>query len=527
LTDIDVLVIGAGISGLAAAHALTFKGLKVTVLEARSRIGGRIHTVDGFDLGAHWVHGTEGNPITNLARISGIPLYFVGGDSSYPGGWGQMHFAGNYDAAKDSSLMAADAVLDAIDAMRDSLPYSMSLADAALLAISSLALSDEDRDHALWHIGLIAREDCAAEPSRLSATRWDDGCDIYGSGDSVVFGGFAQIIDKLAEGLDITLDCPVATIRHGPGGVSVEAGEKIFHAPRALITLPAGVLASGAVVFEPPLPATKLDALERIGLGTLAKAQLTFARPFWPSNTYSFGFPPGAGLRAASGFTNFGIDAKPAITLLYGGSNAARFEALSESAATHAAMALIRAEFGTDVPDPTGFVRTSWSRDSYTVSAYSFVSTAGSRACFATLAEPVGDRLYFAGEATSDNQWAFAHGAYLSGLREAARMTGEPGAGGHSSLGHRASSIFGWRRLRRMISKIAPSCSRPARPLLMSTCMNCAFWRRCLSGSRSRRRIGFATATIRPRMCFWSKMERSKWSMKSPTGFWQRWSVGV
>ena len=84
------IVIGAGLAGLAAARALAESGIEVVVLEARDRIGGRVWTEDRIDLGAHWIHGTEGNPITNLARELGVPTLFVGGDSSYTGGWEQL-----------------------------------------------------------------------------------------------------------------------------------------------------------------------------------------------------------------------------------------------------------------------------------------------------------------------------------------------------------------------------------------------------------------------------------------------------
>src|SRR5579862_9697361 len=82
-----IIVIGAGLAGLAAARALRDKGYAVIVLEARKRSGGRILTKYCVDVGAQWIYGTEGNPITNLARQHALDTIFVGGDSTYRGGW--------------------------------------------------------------------------------------------------------------------------------------------------------------------------------------------------------------------------------------------------------------------------------------------------------------------------------------------------------------------------------------------------------------------------------------------------------
>lgn len=423
MSDPDVLIVGAGIAGLAAARALVSRGKTVRVIEARNRIGGRIHSVDGVDFGAHWVHGTEGNPLTNLARQTGLPLYFTGGDSTYPGGWTHLLFPKANGIAGDRSLIAFDQLMDALDAGRETLAPSKSLGDAAEAAMTALAMPETERSLARWHLNLLAREDCAAEPDQLSARHWDEGCEVYGYGDSVFLGGFATLTAWLAEGLDILLDSPVTAIRHHANGVTVETSVTALHADKAIITLPIGVLRTGAMTFDPPLPEDKILAMQRIGTGALAKAVLAFAEPFWPRGAYAFGLSGGDG--PSSAVTSFAIDGRARLVLLYGGRGAARFEALAEDDARAEAMALLRREFGSGVPDPLGFSRTDWSRDRYSLGAYSYVAAGSHPDDFATLADPVGDRLFFAGEATSASQWAFAHGAYVSGLREAARIAGD------------------------------------------------------------------------------------------------------
>ena len=152
--------------------------MSVVVLEGRERIGGRIHSRDGFDFGAHWIHGTEGNPLTNLARSSGVPTFFVGGDSTYTGGWERMAFPGRPDAEKDRGIIAADAVFDALDAARSQPGADRSLAAAVDHVLPGLGLNEADARLARWHLNLLVREDCGTEPEALSARGWDEGFEV-------------------------------------------------------------------------------------------------------------------------------------------------------------------------------------------------------------------------------------------------------------------------------------------------------------------------------------------------------------
>lgn len=420
-----MLVIGAGIAGLAAARALVAKGMRVVVLEARDRVGGRIHSRDGFDFGAHWIHGTEGNPLTNLARRLGVPTFFVGGDSTYTGGWDRMLFPGRPDAEKDRGIIVADAVFDALDAARSQPGADRSLAEAVDDVLPRLGLNDADEHLARWHLNLLVREDCGTEPANLSARGWDEGFEVYGYGDSIVLPGFQTLIDHMAAGIDIRVETAVRRIEHGDDGVVVTTDHVAWRADRAVVTLPLGVLKSGAVAFEPALPADKQAAIERLGFGTLAKLGLRFERVFWPPRVYVFGLEEGGGDDGTVIVSQAAVDGSPLLTLLAGGALGRRIESLPDEDAVAWAMAKIRRAFGGAAPDPVAVFRSSWSRDPFARGAYSFVAAGSSVADLAALAAPVGDRLFFAGEATNTSQWAVAHGAYVSGLREAARITGD------------------------------------------------------------------------------------------------------
>jgi monoamine oxidase len=434
-----VLVIGAGIAGLGAARALHDRGFDVEIVEARDRIGGRIHTVDRIDFGAHWIHGTEGNPITHLARTLELPTLFVGGDSTYTGGWQHLTFRSGgamavSDDEKRRSILAADELHERLDLWRERSAEleHMSVADA----VRALQAANPDWDeaelrHIAWHVELWAREDCAAGPADLSARYWDEGYELFGEGDSVFWDGYQSLVEKLAEGLKIRLACPVTHVEHGAAGehpVRVRTAHGDLTADVVLVTLPLAVLQSGAVSFDPPLPAAKTAAAARLGTGVLAKLAYQYDAPFWPANQYIFGLvTEGDPAEHPTMLINLWSSHRvPCLVILAGGALGRRLESMPEDEAHAWGRSMVRRCFGEDVPAPRASHRTAWSTDPCALGAYTYIRVGSTPADIRTLQEPVGSSLCFAGEATSAEHWATVHGAYLSGLREAARISGDP-----------------------------------------------------------------------------------------------------
>ncbi|XP_024992234.1 protein FLOWERING LOCUS D isoform X1 [Cynara cardunculus var. scolymus] len=435
----NVIVIGAGLAGLAAARQLMSFGYKVTVLEGRKRPGGRVYTkkieggnkVAAADLGGSVLTGTHGNPLGILARQLSYPLHKIRDKCPLYRLDGKP-----VDSEVDAKVeVAFNQLLDKASKLRQlmgevSQDVSLGAALETFWQVDGKAANPEEMSLFNWHLANLEYAN-AGLLSKLSLAFWDQD-DPYDMGGDHCFlpGGNGRLVQALAENVPILYEKTVHAIRYGSDGVQVvTSGGQIFEGDTALCTVPLGVLKSGSIKFIPELPQRKLDGIKRLGFGLLNKVALLFPHLFWGNDLDMFGHLSDDPNRRGEFFLFYSyatVAGGPVLIALVAGEAAHSFENMPPPDAVARILEILRGIYepqGINVPEPLQSVCTRWGSDPLSFGSYSNVAVGASGDDYDILAESVGDgRLFFAGEATTRRYPATMHGAFLSGLREAANI---------------------------------------------------------------------------------------------------------
>ncbi len=425
-TSVDVLIIGAGIAGVAAAATLRAAGKTVRILEARNRIGGRMWSWRQWgvpvELGANWIETSKGNPLVELAKEAGVATHADPEDAD------ELFI--DTVAGRSLSESEAEELYDQIESMLDALidaaeerdpDQDASLRDALNNLPAYEKLDDNRRRLIESVLTQVVNDEYGVETDKLSWLGYDAGEAAYSGGNQFVIGGYDGIPTMLAGDTPIEYETIVDKISWNRNGVRVAAGDRVWEADAVIVTVPLGVLKAQSIVFDPALPAKYTTALNQLEMGLLDRCVMKFDEVFWDTKytTFSVARPDTAAWYQFIPLNGpLGI---PALAAFNSGSKAWNLETKSDDEIKAEMLAVIKATFDVE-PTVVDMVITRWGQDPFARGAYSYVSVGGSVKARNVLANPISDQLYLAGEAYTDTDSSSVHGAYNSGIATAKQV---------------------------------------------------------------------------------------------------------
>jgi len=409
----DIIIIGAGISGLSAADHLADAGKDILVLEARDRVGGRIwsYSWNGITIeeGANWIHTSDGNPLTEFAKKHNFTTFETPLNSMV------SYFNENKINNDEYANIVNQFWYHILSKKDKGDDESLSVAVSDFKVKKSVSINDKRI------INYIANSEISNEYGTDMENLSRDYFDIskgYGDGELVLLDGLQQITDVLKDGINVKLNHIVTKIEYHDDMVIVSTGDEQFYSRKALVTVPLGVLKSGDIVFVPPLPKNKQNAISELGMGLLQKHWLLFNEVFWDDDVIWI-LPINNQNWECMNYTHTG---KPVLLCFSMGKYAKYQESLPDSNITSDIMSVLRKTYGKNIPNPLDVHFTKWASDKFSYGAYSYTSVGNTAETYNQISTPINDLIYFAGEHTDKDYPATIHGAYLSGLRAAQAM---------------------------------------------------------------------------------------------------------
>lgn len=399
-SETEVVIVGGGAAGIAAAKRLHESGIDCLLVEARDRLGGRGFSVAApggamIDLGCGWLHSADVNPWSDIAHVQGRTI-----DKSPPP-WTKPSLDVGFPLAQQC---------DFVDALHVFYDRMEKIAREATDVPASAALTPGNKWNAL--IGSVGTYISGGELERVSARDFDNYADT--DVNWRVVEGHGTTIAAHADGVPAVLNCVVRRIDHSGKRLRIDTSRGTIDADKIIVTLPTTVLAAMEDLFAPTLP-DKIEAAHNLPLGLNDKLFIALdgADEFEPDSRL-FGHTDRA--TAAYQLRPFG---RPMIEAYFGGHLAAELEAGGLAAFYDFAVAELTGLLGSAFAARLKPIAIHpWGTDPYARGAYSF-ALVGKAYCRQVLAAPVDGRLFFAGEACSEHDFSTAHGAYRTGIAAA------------------------------------------------------------------------------------------------------------
>lgn len=406
-TNPDVVIVGAGAAGLAAAKTLDALGVSYVLLEAATRIGGRCHTDTAifgvpYDMGAHWMQIRPSNPLIDYGSRNGFDVY------RSPDRW--KLYVGNRRATGEEKV-AAEAAFD---------EASGAIAAAARKGrdISAREAVGEDFFATPWGPTMAAEIGAWEMAKNLDEFSCVDWWNSAGGQDWFCRQGYGAVLRHYGAGLPAALGTTVESISWGEHGVVVATNKGDIRAKAVIVTVSTGVLAGGHIRFRPDLPPEKPESFDAISMGIYNNVALHFSEDVFGEGNDTYVNNQYRGEESIGFITN--ISGSNLVFGYVGGRFGASLESDSVQASVDFALAEVKRMLGNDVEKKFNKgTSTLWGKNRLTVGAYASAKP-GKAPMRAVLREPVAERIYFAGEACHPTMWATVGGALVSGAETAA-----------------------------------------------------------------------------------------------------------
>lgn len=407
-SPLDLAIVGAGAAGIGAARSARSLGLSYRVFEAMGRTGGRAFTDHqtfglAWDVGCHWLHSGSVNPLRAIAdelghryRADSMPMR-VWNDDRWADEAATRELVASAERCYAGVLAAGNEGRDVpaatvVDASEPGLPLFRSWMDAE------------------WGTALESI-------SALDAARYRDTDENW-----PVEAGYGALIARLAADVPVELSTPVSRIDWGTRPVRLTTAEGTVEAEAVVVTISTDVLASGRITFDPPLPDWKLEAAASLPLGRANKVAFgTEARHLGVDQPAAITVPVATGTLMSFRLSPFGRDLADGYLA---GPLCKELDTYGREAMIETARDALAAALGSDVGKRiTATACSRWGAEPTILGGYA-AARPGQAHRRADLRRPVGDRLFFAGEATSPDFYSTCHGAYANGIAAANEVGG-------------------------------------------------------------------------------------------------------
>ena len=426
-SNLPIIIIGAGIAGISCANKLQENGEKIIILEARSRIGGRIDSwksdTDIFDLGASWIHGIEGNPIWEIAQKNHIKTTIFNYDKSQYFHENGVLFSEQeveefeFYVKKIETLLYHTKTASALNAIEEIL---------SALHYSGHIFSEQYLKELLFKFfNRLANDPFATDLNLLLANYKN--YEGYFEGDEVIFpDGYYQVMDVLSKKLEIKLNVDIKKIIYENDYVKlIDSNDNFYIGSHVVVTVPLGVLKKDILEFYPSLPDCYNNSIQNIGFGSFNKVFFELEQPL--------SFRSKMPIKNISDFywNNIGcfnildlseIYQKPIYLMLFGGAHSEFIDNSNNNEISNFIFSHLQRQFGNIPNKPKKLIVTRWGADFYSYGSFSFPSLKHTDDLVKVLHEPIREKIFFAGEHCSLKYAGTVHGAYLNGYEIAEKI---------------------------------------------------------------------------------------------------------